>query len=53
MGLIDKMKTTTTEDVQETLEKVVSSNVSMQDALEELKEKSEEDANKKKLMYRP
>lgn len=51
MGLLDNRKTTTSEDVREILEKIVLNNISMTDAFAQLKEKSEEDACKQKLMF--
>ncbi|XP_032666234.1 acyl-CoA Delta(11) desaturase-like [Odontomachus brunneus] len=53
MGLIDGMKTVNTEDVRETLEKIAISKVSIKNAFDELKEKSEINACKQRLIYRP
>lgn len=53
MGLIDQMKTSTTEDVRSALEDISMSKVTTKEAIEQLKEKSEQDALKEKLIFRP
>jgi len=52
LGLINQMKTTTSNDVREALYKVATSMMTMDEALAEIKQNAEEAAYKEKLLYR-
>lgn len=52
LGLINEMKTATSDDVREALYKVAISEKTFDEALEEIKQNAEEVALKQKLIYR-
>lgn len=51
LGFVDQMKTSSNEDVQEALYKVATSKMTMNAALEKIKQNAEEAAFKEKLKY--
>lgn len=51
LGLIQKMKTTNSEDVREALYKIASSKATINEALTELEEHATEQAHKEALIY--
>ena len=52
LGLINQLKTATCDDVREALYKVASSQMTMDEALAEVKQNAEEVAYREKLIYR-
>jgi len=52
LGLINQLKTATSNDVREALYKVATSKMTMNEALAEVKEHAEDVAYKQKLIYR-
>jgi len=52
LGLINQMKTATSNDVREALYKIATSMMTMDEALAEIKQNAEKTAYKEKLLYR-
>ncbi|TGZ53154.1 acyl-CoA Delta-9 desaturase-like [Temnothorax longispinosus] len=52
LGLINQLKTATSDDVREALYKIATSKMTLNEALAEIKENAEEAAYKEKLIYR-
>lgn len=51
LGLIDCMRTTSSEDIRQALYKATTSKITMAQALEEIKDKAQADAIKQTLCY--